>query len=196
MVFHQELPWRKASWPTDWSWIKHALSVVYALKGCQSAAFRKCWESAGRSSGGIWDESCQGDQIPAWAEMFRSHGLGFHVAPYSSISYHPYEYSEAKRRYLEPWIWENRRAGLESVKPDAPITVLCSGDVDHINVQPNGSAWRCILERQLGINPLGNGLILDSSYSSHRYRAPNPGSAPHVTATRSIATENSSSTIP
>jgi hypothetical protein len=42
------------------------------------------------------------------------------------------------------------------MKPDAPIDVLCSGGVDHINVQPDGSAWRCILERQLGLNPLGN----------------------------------------
>ncbi|MHB8862177.1 MAG: hypothetical protein ACYC6N_07225 [Pirellulaceae bacterium] len=94
--------------------------------------------------------------IPAWAEMFRAHSLRFHVDPYSSIAYYPYEYSEAERQFLEPWIWENRRAGLESVKPDAPITVLCSGGVDHINVQPDGSAWRCILERQLGLNPLGN----------------------------------------
>ena len=58
--------------------------------------------------------------IPAWAEMFRSHGLRFHVDPYSSIAYYPYEYSEAERRFLEPWIGENRRAGLESVKPDDP----------------------------------------------------------------------------
>jgi hypothetical protein len=34
--------------------------------------------------------------------------------------------------------------------------VLCSGGVDHINVQPDGSAWRCILEWQLAVNPLGN----------------------------------------
>jgi MoaA/NifB/PqqE/SkfB family radical SAM enzyme len=93
---------------------------------------------------------------PAWAEMFRAHGLRFHVDPYSSIAYYPYEYSDAERRFLEPWIWENRRAGLESVKPDAPITVLCSGGVDHINVQPDGSAWRCILERQECVNLLGN----------------------------------------
>jgi hypothetical protein len=45
---------------------------------------------------------------------------------------------------------------LESVQPDVPHTVLCSGGVDHINVQPDGSAWRCVLERQLAINPLGN----------------------------------------
>ena len=99
--------------------------------------------------------------ITAWAEMFRSHGLRFHVDPYSSIAYYPHEYSEAERRFLEPWIWENRRAGLESVKPDARHTVLCSGGVDHINVQPDGSTWRCILERQLGIHPLGNVFELD-----------------------------------
>jgi hypothetical protein len=94
--------------------------------------------------------------VPAWAEMFRSHGLRFHVDPYSSIAYYPYEYSEAERRFLELWIWENRRAGLESAKPDDPVTVLCSGGVDHINIQPDGSTWRCILERQLGLKPLGN----------------------------------------
>ncbi|MHB0960869.1 MAG: hypothetical protein ACYC0X_33320 [Pirellulaceae bacterium] len=42
------------------------------------------------------------------------------------------------------------------MKPDVPHTVLCSGGVDHINVQPDDSAWRCILEGQLGVNPLGN----------------------------------------
>ena len=94
--------------------------------------------------------------IPAWAEMFRAHGLRFHGDPYSSIAYYPYEYSEAERRYLEPWIWENRRAGLHTLPPEKPYTVLCSGGVDHINVQPDGSAWRCILERQLDIHPLGN----------------------------------------
>lgn len=94
--------------------------------------------------------------IPAWAEMFRSHGLRFHVDPYSSIAYYPYEYTEAERRFLEPWIWENRRAGLEVLRPDAPATVMCSGGVDHINVQPDGFAWRCILERQLEVNLLGN----------------------------------------
>ena len=94
--------------------------------------------------------------IPAWTEMFRSHGLRFHVDPYSSIAYYPYEYSEAERRFPEPWIWENRRAGLDVLRPDAPATVMCSGGVDQMNVQPNGSAWRCILERQFAINPLGN----------------------------------------
>ena len=50
------------------------------------------------------------------------------------------------------------------MKPDVPITVLCSGGVDHINVQPDGSIWRCILERQLGTNPLGN--VFDPGFRS------------------------------
>ena len=33
---------------------------------------------------------------------------------------------------------------------------VISGGIDHLNVQPDGSAWRCILEGQLGMNPLGN----------------------------------------
>jgi hypothetical protein len=94
--------------------------------------------------------------IPAWAAMLRAHVLRFRVDPYSSIAYYSYEYSPEEREFLEPWTWENRKSGLHVVKPDTPTTVLCSGGVDHINVQPDGSAWRCILERQLGLNPLGN----------------------------------------
>ena len=52
--------------------------------------------------------------IPAWAEMLHSHGLRFHVDPYSSIAYHPYEYSDTERKFLEPWIWEDRRADSKS----------------------------------------------------------------------------------
>jgi hypothetical protein len=88
--------------------------------------------------------------------MLRSHGLRFHVDPYSSIAYYPYEYTDAERKFPEPWIWENRRAGLDVVKPADATEVHCSGGVDHLNVQPDRSGWRCILERQLGLNPLGN----------------------------------------
>ena len=94
--------------------------------------------------------------IPAWAEMFRSHGLRFHVDPYSPMAYYPYEYSEAERKLLEPWIVPNRQVGLTVIQPVEPVAVDCSGGIDHLSVQPDGSAWRCILERQLGINPLGN----------------------------------------
>jgi hypothetical protein len=49
---------------------------------------------------------------------------------------------------------ENRAWGLDP-KPDGK-QVLCSGGIDHISVQPNGDAWRCILERQQLIGRLGN----------------------------------------
>lgn len=101
--------------------------------------------------------------IPAWAEMFRSHGLRFHVDPYSPIAYYPYEYTDAERRYLEPWVLPNRQTGLRVIQPTKPVVVDCSGGLDHLSVQPDGSAWRCILERQLGINPLGN--VFDPGFS-------------------------------
>ncbi len=94
--------------------------------------------------------------IPAWAEMFRSHGLRFHVDPYSSISYYPYQYTDAERKFLAPWITPNRTAGLQVIEPNPKPCVTCSGGVDHLSVQPNGDAWRCILETQLALNPLGN----------------------------------------
>jgi hypothetical protein len=68
-------------------------------------------------------------QIPASVEMSRSQGLRFRVDPYSSIAYHPYEYSTSEQAFLEPWTWENRKAGLQVVKPDVPIRSRSSRDV-------------------------------------------------------------------
>ena len=66
------------------------------------------------------------------------------------------------------------------VPPDVPHTLLCSGGVDHINVQPDGSAWRCILERQMDSHSLGNvfapGFELLTSPSAVRRIL---GSVPH-----------------
>ena len=93
--------------------------------------------------------------IPSWAEMFHSHGQRFHVPPYLSISYYPYEYSPSERALLERWTWENHKAGLRVVKPEVSIKVLCSGGADHFNVQPDGSAWRRVFEQAVGHQPVG-----------------------------------------
>ena len=82
--------------------------------------------------------------IPAWAEMFRSHGLRFHVDPYSSIAYYPYEYSEAERRFLEPWIWENRRAGLDfcdRMHPSRSCALAASITSTSSPTAPRGAAF-------------------------------------------------------
>ena len=123
--------------------------------------------------------------IPAWAEMFRSHGLRFHVDPYSSIAYYPYEYSEADRRFLEPWIWENRRAGLESVKPDVSHHRCCVPAASTTSTcSPMALRGDASSNDNCGSTRWGTCLIQDSSCSSHRCRALNPGSARHVTGTR------------
>jgi len=92
--------------------------------------------------------------IPHWVQMFDAQGIRWHIDPYQSIAYYPWEYTEAERELLRPYMAENRAWGLDA-KPDGKI-VECSGGVDHLSVQPNGDAWRCILERQQLINPLGN----------------------------------------
>ena len=92
--------------------------------------------------------------IPHWVGMFDAQGIRWHIDPYQSIAYYPWEYTEAERELLRPYMAENRAWGLDA-KPDGKI-VECSGGVDHLSVQPNGDAWRCILERQQLINPLGN----------------------------------------
>ena len=99
--------------------------------------------------------------IPHWVEMFDAQGIRWHIDPYQSIAYYPWEYTEAERELLRPYMADNRAWGLDA-KPDGKV-VECSGGVDHLSVQPNGDAWRCILERQQLINPLGN--IFDDSFA-------------------------------
>lgn len=56
----------------------------------------------------------------------------------------------------------NPQSRTRSAATGCTCQLLCSGGVDHINVQPDGSAWRCILERQLAINPLGS--VIDPGF--------------------------------
>lgn len=92
--------------------------------------------------------------IPHWVEMFKAQGIRWHIDPYQSIAYYPWEYTENEKNLLRSYMTDNRAWGLDP-KPDGKV-VKCSGGVSHISVQPNGDAWRCILERQQLINPLGN----------------------------------------
>lgn len=92
--------------------------------------------------------------IPAWVGMFEHHGIRWHIDPYQSIAYYAWEYTENEKELLRKYLTSNRAFGLEC-KPDGKV-VACSGGVDHISVQPDGDAWRCILERQQFIGRLGN----------------------------------------
>lgn len=92
--------------------------------------------------------------IPAWVGMFEHHGIRWHIDPYQSIAYYAWEYTEKEKELLRKYLAINRAFGLEC-KPDGKV-VACSGGVNHISVQPDGDAWRCILERQQLIGRLGN----------------------------------------
>jgi MoaA/NifB/PqqE/SkfB family radical SAM enzyme len=92
--------------------------------------------------------------IPHWVGMFEAQGIRWHVDPYQSIAYYPWKYTEAQQELLRRYLAPNRLFGVDP-QPDGRV-VSCSGGCDHISVQPDGDVWRCILERQQLLNPMGN----------------------------------------
>lgn len=101
--------------------------------------------------------------IDFFRDWFQSRGVRFHVDPYSSIAYYPFEMSEREEAYVRKHTGPDREPHEWTRQYGKDYQVDCSGGIDHISVQPDGSAWRCILDRQLMINPLGN--ILDESFT-------------------------------
>lgn len=94
--------------------------------------------------------------IPELHETFLSHGFSVHIEPYASMAYRKVNFTRSQQELLSRYVVTSRSSIEES------SSVLCSGGVDHLSVQPDGSAWRCILERQQLINQIGN--ILDSDF--------------------------------
>jgi len=92
--------------------------------------------------------------IPHWVAMFEAQGIKWHVDPYASMTYFPWVYTEKQKELLARYITPNRVQGVNA-QPDGKV-VSCSGGIDHLSVQPNGDAYRCILEREQFINKLGN----------------------------------------
>lgn len=95
--------------------------------------------------------------IPKFIEMCEAHKFRWHVDPYSSMAYYPWEFTEAEKIALRQWTTPQRDIDRPDLGP-----VLCSGGIDHLSVQPDGSAWRCILERQQQLNKIGN--IFDEDF--------------------------------
>ena len=112
--------------------------------------------------------------IPKFVEQCDVHKLRWHIDPYSSIMYSPWEYTETEKAMLARYVTPHRTVGQSD-----PTSVMCSGGVDHISVQPDGSAWRCILERQQWLGKLGNifddGFELRDNYSPCHQRQHCPG---------------------
>jgi MoaA/NifB/PqqE/SkfB family radical SAM enzyme/tetratricopeptide (TPR) repeat protein len=85
-----------------------------------------------------------------YKQIFESHGLGFHVDPYATTPYYPFELSEKERAYLRPFVGGDRAHASSLTGEKKEIHVLCSGGVSHLNVQPNGDAYRCIFDKIQG----------------------------------------------
>jgi hypothetical protein len=93
-----------------------------------------------------------------WIGHFQHHGLRVHFDPYYSM-YDAMRFSEEERAIAHELTGPDRLPPTLSELPQ----VYCSGGLDHLSVQPDGSAWRCILETQHRLNPLGN--VFDASFS-------------------------------
>ena len=113
--------------------------------------------------------------IPMYKSRFENHGIRFHVDPYAPTPYYPYEYSEKEKEFLKQYIGEDRSHWLGE---EGRYPVLCSGGKTHLNVQPNGDAYRCINDKILNKDKVGNILEpdfkLNSSwtYCEDYYRCP------------------------
>ena len=122
--------------------------------------------------------------IPAWAEMFRSHGLRFHVDPYSSIAYYAYEYTDTEPSVPRALDLGESAGRTECREAGAPSFCVPAGSTTSTcnPTAPRGDAFS---NGNLRSTRWGMCLNRDSDYSKRRVSAMNPGSVPHATATRS-----------
>lgn len=98
--------------------------------------------------------------IPQYKDMFEKYGIRFHVDPYAPTPFYPYEFSEHEKAFLKQYIGEDRSHWFGDVEQ---YPVLCSGGYDHLNVHPDGDAYRCINDKIFNKNKVGN--VLDASFS-------------------------------
>jgi MoaA/NifB/PqqE/SkfB family radical SAM enzyme len=101
--------------------------------------------------------------IDDFKHWFEGKGLPFHVDRYSSISYFPFTFSEKETNHLAKFLTPGRADHPWTVAHGKAYVVACSGGGEHLSVLPDGTAHRCILEHQQGINRIGN--ILDADFA-------------------------------
>jgi len=86
-------------------------------------------------------------------------GVRFHVDPYAPTPHFPYEYSDRESRYIQQFVEPNRKHAFGT---DEKFDVACSGGVNHISVEPDGSAYRCIQDKVTNKPKIGN--ILEGDF--------------------------------
>ncbi|WP_245168165.1 radical SAM protein [Desulfobaculum xiamenense] len=97
--------------------------------------------------------------LPRVKKMFESNGVRFHVDPYAATPYKKYEFFQREMDFIRYYVGDDRAHWFGGVDT---TPVLCSGGMTHLNVQPNGDAFRCINDKILDKPMVGN--ILDENF--------------------------------
>jgi molybdenum cofactor biosynthesis enzyme MoaA len=94
--------------------------------------------------------------IPPLHAEFASHGIPMHIDPYAPMTIDALPYTRTQEAMLSRYVTKDRADQF-------PRDVVCSGGMNHFSIHPDGSAWRCVLEQQQGINSVGN--IFEESFA-------------------------------
>jgi MoaA/NifB/PqqE/SkfB family radical SAM enzyme len=90
-------------------------------------------------------------------------GLRFHFDPYAP-SYNPApKWSERELAEITRLRGPDRTPHPWTAEFGQQYTVNCSGGMDHLSVHPDGTAYRCILDQQLGLPAVGN--VFDEAFT-------------------------------
>ncbi|MCA9669717.1 MAG: radical SAM protein [Myxococcales bacterium] len=98
--------------------------------------------------------------IPIYKKVFETSGLRFHVDPYAPTPHYPFTLSDAEREFLKPFVGGDREHFFGETER---YNVDCSGGYEHLNVHPDGDAYRCISDKHFGKPKVGN--IFDPDFS-------------------------------
>ena len=100
--------------------------------------------------------------IPTLKAQLLGMGFKFHVDPYVPTEFFPYTFSQEELDFLAPYVAGDR------VKPtgDPSKPKMCSGGRDHLNIHPTGDAFRCIHDKVLGLDKVGN--IFDKDFKLNK----------------------------
>jgi len=104
--------------------------------------------------------------LPHYRAHFERLGFRFHVDPYAQTKFFPYSFTQEERDFLRPYIAQDRETFFMK-KPEAKedALMLCSGGRTHLNIQPNGDAYRCIFDKVEGLAKVGN--IFDPAFEPY-----------------------------
>lgn len=80
-------------------------------------------------------------------------GVRFHVDPYAATPHFPYTFSDTELKYMQQFTGSDREHFYGGSNE---FNVACSGGMNHISVEPDGTAYRCIQDKVTGQPSLGN----------------------------------------